>query len=157
MIPRPSVSRDGRPSRRDHAPAARHRVATAAGAILLLMGLAQGGAACAVAPVAGPSGSATAGTASPLPQNRDTRVVQYSAGHTVITQDHYGTDITVQRTPGGLGTRGVSPGPGRSHGQWQPDPEQRRPEVSAQDQYLPAPSLRDEYRRRMLDRLDRYP
>lgn len=150
MIPRSSLRHGGRLPGRVHALDAGYRVVTAAGAILLLVGLGYGSVGCAVAQVPGPPEAAAAAAASPPPTTGHTRIIRYPDGRAVITRDSYGTDITVQRTPGGPGTQGGWNGPEGDHGRPQPG-------SSAQHEHQPAPSLRDEYRRRMLDRLDRHP
>jgi hypothetical protein len=133
------------------------RIMLTTGVALLLLGLAQGTTGCAVAQVPGPGASATALTSEP-PLGAHSRVVRYPDGHAVITRDVHGTDITVQRTPAHLWDHRAWP---QSNGA---GPRFNDPDMDARFRWRPiertdhsSSSLRDEYRRRMLERLDGYP
>jgi len=122
--------------------------------ILLMLGLAQGTAGCAVAQVSGPLESQAAAPTSPAPLAAQTRVIRYSDGHAVVTRDAHGTDITVQRTPSQYGDHDSWT---RSYGFGDQNTEARFRWQPSQERYQPTQSLRDEYRQRMLERLDRRP
>jgi hypothetical protein len=130
---------------------------SATGVALLLLGLGQGTTGCAVAQVPGPGSSATS-LASEPPPYAHTRIVRYSDGHAVITRDAHGTDITVQRTPGHLWDDRAWPQSDGAGSRFNdPDMDERfrwRP-IERTDHS--SSSLRDEYRQRMLERLDGYP
>jgi hypothetical protein len=137
--------------------AAGFRLTSAPGAVLLLLGLGQGTTACAVTHLSGPPESVTVASTSEFPPTAHTRVIRYPAGHTVITRDIHGTDTTVQGTPDHLMDQGAWQW-SDAFRQWgDTDADERygwRPPPRAEQ---PSPSLRDDYRRRMLERLDGYP
>lgn len=136
-----------------HKPA---RAGAAAGLVLLLLGLAQGATGCALAQVSGPPEPSASTMTSQTPPAAWSRIVHDPDGHAVITRDAHGTDITVQRTPGpippvddyGYGFEGAGPGfrdrDETARFRWPP----------MHERHPTSPSLRDEYRQRMLDRLD---
>lgn len=158
MNPGRSPVRGGPPSGGAHAGAEGHRLSAAAGTFLLLLGLGQGVAACAVAQVPGPPASTPSPVTYPVPPAGHTRIIHYPDGRAVITRDRHGTDVTVQRTPERLGPhdgwdRPV--GSGHRPRDWDTAPDLHGP--SDADARQPSRSLRDAYRQRMLDRLEGHP
>lgn len=122
------------------------------------MTLGQGSAGCAVARVSGPAERPADPATPPVPLTGHTRIIRYPDGHALISRDSYGADITVQRGPRSLGPDGDAPGPeGFDRRHLNPDTGMRLapPRVLHPDRT--DPSLRDEYRRRMLERLDAHP
>ncbi len=122
--------------------------------VLLVLGLGQGTAGCAVAQVSGPPESPPVALTSQTPLAVQTQVHRYPDGHAVVTRDAHGTDVTVQRTPGHFGGHNSWT---RSYGIGDPDTEARFRWQPAHEGYQSSPSLREEYRRRMLERLDSHP
>ena len=145
-VSRPSPSVRGR--------AAGHGLKSAAVTVLLVLGLGQGTAGCAMAQVSGPLESQAVAPASQTPLAAQSRVIRYPDGHAVVTRDAHGTDITVQRTPGHFGDHDSWTRPYRLG---DPDREERFRWQPSHERHQPSPSLREEYRQRMLERLDRHP
>ena len=135
---------------------------------LVLVGLiallTQGTSACAVAGMHPQPGAASTAivprdSVSPV---AETRIIRYRDGHTVVTRDRSGTDITMQRAPGASSSRD-----GREH----PDGYDARFDVPWADQRFQreqghgdgrayghgASTTRDTFRQRMFDRLDGSP
>ncbi|MFO8152066.1 hypothetical protein [Thioalkalivibrio sp.] len=144
--------------RRGRRKAAGRRIAAVAGIALVLMTLGQGSAGCAVARVSGPAERPADTATPPVPLTGHTRIIRYPDGHALISHDSYGTDITVQRAPGSLGPEGHALGPeGFDRRHLNPDTGMRLVPPPVHHPDRPDPSLRDEYRRRMLERLDARP
>lgn len=135
------------------------RVGTAAGLVLLLLGLAHGAAGCTVAQVSGPPEPSASAMTSHALTTAQTRTTHYPDDHAVITHDAHGTDITVQRTPGHIGhDDGFWHWPaGSADGSNEMDDATRFGWRPMHERHQRSPSLRDEYRRRMLERLDGSP
>jgi len=154
MNPRIPVIPGSAPSLVVRGRAAGYRLRSVAITVLLLLGLGQGAAGCAVAQVSGPPESPPVALTSQTPLAAQTRVIRYPDGHAVVTRDAHGTDITVQRTPGHYGDHDSWT---RSYGFGDPDTEARFRWQPSHERHQPSPSLRDEYRQRMIERLDRHP
>jgi len=134
--------------------AAGYRLRSVAVIVLLVLGLGQGVAGCAVAQVSGPPEYPSVALTSQAPLAAQTRVIRDPDGHAVVTRDAHGTDITVQRTPGHYGDHDSWT---RSYGFGDPDTEARFRWPPSLERHQPPPSLGDEYRQRMRERLDRHP
>ena len=122
------------------------------------MSLGQGSSGCAVARVSGPPEPSATPSTYPVPVPGHTRIIRYPDGHAVISRDRYGTDITVQRAPGSFGRDGGVPEAEGSDGRHRyPDTRTTLGRPPAHPTEQSDPSFRDEYRRRMLERLDAQP
>lgn len=119
-----------------------------------MLGLGHGTAGCAVAQVSGPPESQAAALKAPSASTAETRIIRYPDGHAVVTRDAHGTDITVQRIPDDFGNPDFWP---RTYSFGDPDIETRFRWPRTHESHQASPSLREEYRRRMFERLDSHP
>lgn len=133
----------------------RRAVASVTGLAAFLLAFSQGAAGCSVAQVSERPALSAATVMSPAQLPARTQVTHFSNGHAVIIRNGSGTDITVQRTPGHFGSPGIWPRYGQAGQDWHDmDPEARFRWPRNDEAHPSTPSLQDEYRRRMLQRLD---